>query len=126
MTKCYHRNIDRCSTFQAELWAVLNGLTIAWNHGYFNVVVEVDNCEVVRCLNSVEQVNDDATIRRIRRCLNQQWRVSFNHIDRSANTLADALARVGKDYQLGLWIFQELLVVVERFLDLDHTYFDIG
>ncbi|KAE8673006.1 Caffeic acid 3-O-methyltransferase [Hibiscus syriacus] len=69
----------------------------------------------MRCLNSAERVNDDATIRRNRRCLNQQWRVNFNHIDQSANTLADALAHVGKDGQLGLWIFQEPPAVVERF-----------
>ncbi|KAE8680820.1 hypothetical protein F3Y22_tig00111366pilonHSYRG00161 [Hibiscus syriacus] len=80
----------------------------------------------VSTLPSAERVNDDATIRRIKRCLNQQWRVSFNHIDRSANTLADALAHVGKDGQLGLWIFQEPPAVVERLLDLDRAYFNIG
>ncbi|KAE8696037.1 hypothetical protein F3Y22_tig00110677pilonHSYRG00012 [Hibiscus syriacus] len=29
----FHRNIGRCSIFHAELWALLDGLTLAWDQG---------------------------------------------------------------------------------------------
>ncbi|KAE8714245.1 30S ribosomal protein S1 [Hibiscus syriacus] len=48
----YYRKIGRCSTYQAEMWAVLDGLHLVWSLGFKDVVVEIDNSEVVRRLNS--------------------------------------------------------------------------
>ena len=36
------RNIGRCTSLQAELWALLDGLELAWSAGYTHIKVEVD------------------------------------------------------------------------------------
>ncbi|KAE8674260.1 Ras-related protein RABA1f [Hibiscus syriacus] len=62
----YTRNIGCCHVLQAELWAVLDDLQIAWNCGTRNLVVEPDNQETVRMLNTTPQAHETAVTRRIR------------------------------------------------------------
>lgn len=38
----YGRNIGSCSISKAELWGILDGLTVAWYYGYRRVVLESD------------------------------------------------------------------------------------
>ncbi|KAE8712104.1 hypothetical protein F3Y22_tig00110264pilonHSYRG00315 [Hibiscus syriacus] len=73
----YQQNIGRCPIFQAELWAVLDGLSIAWEHRNRSIIVEVENW----------------------RLLQNHWCVKITHTNREA-TLADAVAHSGEEYVL--------------------------
>ncbi|KAE8655364.1 hypothetical protein F3Y22_tig00117032pilonHSYRG00206 [Hibiscus syriacus] len=44
----YTRNIDRCTAYHTEL----DGLEVAWKYGIRHLVVELDNLEAVRQINS--------------------------------------------------------------------------
>ncbi|KAE8714784.1 hypothetical protein F3Y22_tig00110187pilonHSYRG00036 [Hibiscus syriacus] len=61
----YSRNIGRCSGFQVELWTVLDALALAWNRGIRHLIVELDNLEAVRRLNTPAQINETMMLRRI-------------------------------------------------------------
>ncbi|XP_039007858.1 uncharacterized protein LOC120135702 [Hibiscus syriacus] len=70
----YHRDISRCSMFQDQLWGVFDGLNIAWNHGFRNIIVETvqtDNMDEVKSLTSAARGHEPAVTRRVRALLKQ-------------------------------------------------------
>ncbi|KAE8697871.1 RING/U-box superfamily protein, putative isoform 4 [Hibiscus syriacus] len=80
----YHRDISRCSMFQDQLWGVFDGLNIAWNHGFRNIIVE-----------TVQTDNMDESVRII-------------HVTREANAVAESLAHLGRTRPYGLEILQQV------------------
>ncbi|KAE8691832.1 hypothetical protein F3Y22_tig00110865pilonHSYRG00018 [Hibiscus syriacus] len=50
----FSRSLGRCTTFQAELWAVMECLKIAWNMGVCVLNVELDIEEVATHLNKLD------------------------------------------------------------------------
>ncbi|KAE8691513.1 hypothetical protein F3Y22_tig00110890pilonHSYRG01660 [Hibiscus syriacus] len=93
----FHRNIRRFSAFQAEIWALYNGLLLAWNSNIKDVEAEIDNKEVVNTLNGIPHMYETTLIRRIR---------ELSHTKREANEAADALAHINSNTCLGLMVFQ--------------------
>ncbi|KAE8719076.1 hypothetical protein F3Y22_tig00109978pilonHSYRG00090 [Hibiscus syriacus] len=57
----FSRSLSRCTTFQAELWTVMEGLEIAWNMGVRVQNMELDNQEAATCLNSDPQLTSFRT-----------------------------------------------------------------
>lgn len=45
-------NIGDCDIVAAELWAILQGLTLAWNLGIRSVIVETDSVMTVNMVNN--------------------------------------------------------------------------
>ncbi|KAE8698467.1 hypothetical protein F3Y22_tig00110597pilonHSYRG00257 [Hibiscus syriacus] len=103
----YHRNIGRCNIHNAELWAVLDGLTIAWDIGFRNIEVEVDNHDVVKTLNACPMLHEWTIVRHIRRLLEHQWSAKISHINREANATADSLAHIDMNGTLGLTVYHQ-------------------
>ncbi|KAE8700148.1 Detected protein of unknown function [Hibiscus syriacus] len=91
----YHRKIGHCSVLHAELWAILDGLTLPWKTGGATGGSGTDSSEVVRILNSTGQNNEPTLIRRIRLLLKRQWHIRFTHVHRDVNEAADAMAHLG-------------------------------
>ncbi|KAE8711420.1 putative short-chain dehydrogenase [Hibiscus syriacus] len=58
----FHQNIGRCSAFQAEFWALFDGLTLAWNRGIKDVEAELDNKEAVDTLNDTPHMHEASII----------------------------------------------------------------
>ncbi|KAK8714046.1 hypothetical protein V6N13_149248 [Hibiscus sabdariffa] len=81
-----------------ELWGIGIGLSLAWDRGFRCKMVESDCLETVRMLHS-SSLNDASItlVRDICRLCSQDWQVSFNHVLRTGNRLADALANLA-DY----------------------------
>ncbi|KAL4341616.1 hypothetical protein GQ457_08G002120 [Hibiscus cannabinus] len=48
----FRRRIGCCSSLNAKLWAILDGLQFAWRHGYRRVIIESDCREAVWCVNN--------------------------------------------------------------------------
>ena len=82
-------------SLQAELWGVLLGLRMTWEHGDRQVVLETDASDVVRLVNSqcIEMHPDANLIREIQFMLARDWEVSVQQIAREANSCADFLAK---------------------------------
>ncbi|KAE8695417.1 hypothetical protein F3Y22_tig00110716pilonHSYRG00263 [Hibiscus syriacus] len=97
----FHRHIERCSTFQAEVWALYDGLMLAWNSVLQNVEVEIDNKEAVDTLNDAPLKHETALIRRVRELLQRQWNVKLSYVSREGNEVADAMAHQEK-YEAGV------------------------
>ncbi|KAK8990346.1 hypothetical protein V6N11_009049 [Hibiscus sabdariffa] len=45
-----------CSVFEAELWGAYIGLLCAWNSGYRQVILELDNLDIVSCICREQQL----------------------------------------------------------------------
>ncbi|KAK5832465.1 hypothetical protein PVK06_016267 [Gossypium arboreum] len=75
---------------QAELWGIADGVDVAWNAGYRRVEV---GCDCLQAINGRDNRNDNAAaLSRIKEFCNRDWQVSFSHIYRGANMVADGMA----------------------------------
>ncbi|KAE8716332.1 hypothetical protein F3Y22_tig00110123pilonHSYRG00090 [Hibiscus syriacus] len=68
-----HRYIGQCPIYQVELWAIFDGLNVAWDLGYHNIIVETDNSMAVRQINSPDHCHENALIKQIQILLSKQW-----------------------------------------------------
>lgn len=105
----YGRNIGSCSVLKAELWGIWDGLHLAWQHGFRNVILET-NCKVaVETIIKEETMENDyyGLVIGIRNLLNRDWIVRCNHIYRERNRCADQLANDAASLPLGVHFFQE-------------------
>ncbi|KAE8698724.1 hypothetical protein F3Y22_tig00110597pilonHSYRG00708 [Hibiscus syriacus] len=113
------RNIGRCSILHAELWAIMDGLSLAWESGARSFEIEVDSSEAVRILNCSPKDHEPSIVRRIRHLLKRQWRVRIYCISRERNVIADSLALLGRSRRLGLDILRQPPIGLQLLLDKD-------
>ncbi|KAL4378986.1 hypothetical protein GQ457_02G000930 [Hibiscus cannabinus] len=90
----FSKKIGICSTFEAELWGLYEGLSAAWMIGVDKLLVEID------CLDVVKLFADRRTVDRcvalvpyIMELLSRQWQVRLAHVRREGNCVADWLAK---------------------------------
>lgn len=80
----------------AEEWAILLGLRLAWDEGYKKVMVESNSKLLVeKLLDSRQDDNNSSVFFQIRSMLSSNWEVKLQHVCRSQNTLANAMAKEG-------------------------------
>lgn len=91
------KKLGRCSVLIAELWGILEGLILAWNLGFRDVVCESDSQVAVNTVLKNLEDDDDGVgvIRSILRRLKMDWSVRVLHVFRECNRSADLLAGVG-------------------------------
>ncbi|KAE8714163.1 LRR receptor-like serine/threonine-protein kinase EFR-like [Hibiscus syriacus] len=116
----FHRNMGLCSAFQAELWVLLDGLKLAWTDGFKDIEVELDNQEVVDTLIANPHVHETSLIRRIRKLLQNQWKVKLSYVRREANAAADAIAHLERNVGLGFTTLHKMPIAVRRILNMDY------
>ncbi|KAK8503952.1 hypothetical protein V6N12_019120 [Hibiscus sabdariffa] len=95
--------IGVCSTLDAELWAVLDGLTQAWELGFRKVEIELDSLAAIRIIKG------DATSRahshlfhHIHHLRQRDWEVGFQHVYREANLVADSMTKLDTSGHAGV------------------------
>ncbi|KAE8689453.1 hypothetical protein F3Y22_tig00110937pilonHSYRG00048 [Hibiscus syriacus] len=110
--------IGRCSVHQAELWAVFDGLELAWNLGFRSLKVETDNLEVARCLNSSPLMHESSITRRIRSLFSRQWKCEIKYTPREANKRADRMASMRRDGSMETRFFSNRPLLCKEFLRL--------
>ena len=88
--------LGNCGIYETEEWAFLLGLQHAWDEGYRRIIIETDSRLLIDALllNETEFAGSIVYFQ-IRMMLRKDWEVSFHHIGRNMNSLADALARNG-------------------------------
>ncbi|CAN1746300.1 Putative ribonuclease H protein At1g65750 [Linum perenne] len=96
-----------CSIVRAEIWAVVEGMVLAWNCGIRKLRVQSDSAIAVRLLSGSHQASHKYSnlIRNFQELLSRQWEVTIEHIYHEANFAADYLANSGHDLDLGTVIF---------------------
>jgi ribonuclease HI len=89
--------IDYTNCLEAELIAILNGLSLAWFIGIRDVSCRSD------CLQALKFITDSTLqpgeyydiVDSIRELLSRDWFVSFEHTYREGNQCADYMAKLG-------------------------------
>ncbi|KAE8685292.1 hypothetical protein F3Y22_tig00111099pilonHSYRG00150 [Hibiscus syriacus] len=61
----YCRSLGRCSIFHDELWALVDGLKVAWIYGFRRIEVEMDNKVAIRILSSPSSPCEPTLVRHI-------------------------------------------------------------
>ncbi|KAF2287057.1 hypothetical protein GH714_037261 [Hevea brasiliensis] len=101
-------NIGSCSVPCAELWALLEGIKLAWTLGIRSLQIECDSLLVVN------MVKDDALLHNslrplvflIKHFLSLEWQCELTHVYREANFSADYLMNYVASFPIGLHILE--------------------
>ncbi|KAL4305552.1 hypothetical protein AHAS_Ahas16G0089700 [Arachis hypogaea] len=91
----------------AELWAIIHGLTIATRNGYQNLVVESNSAAAINFIKAGSSPGHHCAplIQDIRVLAARLHQISWIHVLREANMVADQLAKKGQKLPLGLHFF---------------------
>ncbi|KAL4335934.1 hypothetical protein GQ457_07G000840 [Hibiscus cannabinus] len=84
--------IGVCSVLDAELWGAYLGLYFAWNAGFQQVILQLDNMDALRILK-VDYAGTHALSGHLFEFRRRAWCVKIRHISRSGNWVADVLAK---------------------------------
>ncbi|CAL1358846.1 unnamed protein product [Linum trigynum] len=100
---CY--SIGDCSAACAELWAIKQGLEMAWRRDLRLLIVESDSRLAIDLIqHRVDHVHPLASLlRSIRRLVAQDWLVNIVHTYREGNRVADWLSKHGLVYPHGMY-----------------------
>lgn len=82
----------RGTTFRAEAEVLKEGLWLAWNRGYRDVICETDCADLIVVLGAEDRIRFHDQVRvlmDIRELLRRDWRVTLVWVDRERNASAD-------------------------------------
>ncbi|KAK8993873.1 hypothetical protein V6N11_008088 [Hibiscus sabdariffa] len=100
------------------MWGVFEFLQYAWELGQRHVSMELDNLTVVRKLQQQRNgASYSSLLQYIQILLVRDWMVSFVHVVREGNRVADGLATIGRDSLLESQVFH---LAPEHLLSLVH------
>lgn len=123
--KGFSRNLGIFSSakvFLTELVAVRTGVELAMSLDLANVIIETDSMEVVEVLLNSEGVTHryEQVILDILRLQSAHGSLLFQHAPRTANSLADYLARIGFELPYGSHYFDSPFGECHAILQQDH------
>ncbi|MCH99988.1 ribonuclease H protein, partial [Trifolium medium] len=104
----FAKALGPCSAFVAELWGILEGITIAKDRNIMRIEVQVDSKAVLQYLTSPKNgsIRGRRLVRKIRELIEQGIEVQFKHVYREANRVADWLANLGCNLANGSTLFE--------------------
>ncbi|GAU30840.1 hypothetical protein TSUD_267600 [Trifolium subterraneum] len=93
----FFKGVGYCNAFVAELWGVLEGLSLVRRLGFDRVELSVDSKAVVQVISTEKTQGAEgfAIVNKIHRLLKMDWNVIIVHEYREANKCADALTNIG-------------------------------
>ncbi|CAN0873717.1 Putative ribonuclease H protein At1g65750, partial [Linum grandiflorum] len=96
-------NYGRCSITRAELCAIVDGLTLAWNWGARRVAIQTDSLAASKLLQQCDNPDHQhaSLVLKFQQLLRREWEVKLFHVYREGNCLADHLAGRGHGLPLG-------------------------
>ncbi|CAL5385783.1 unnamed protein product [Camellia sinensis] len=107
----FYGKLTNCSSIEAEIWALYRSLTIAFEKGYKDLIIETDAMEALDMLKEqVEVISSLRSLVRNSKFLIRRCGYTLQHVLREGNMSADGLAKTGVDQD-------EHLVVMEDPLD---------
>ncbi|KAL4386953.1 hypothetical protein GQ457_09G002620 [Hibiscus cannabinus] len=116
----YNKALGVCSALEAELWGVYIGLFLAWRMHLRRVVIELDSIEAIRHIQDERcGVGSPGIILHIKDLCTRSWTLSFQHINREGNKVADRLARLNQCVSLEVQEFPDPPLEVVHLLQED-------
>ncbi|XP_028100952.1 uncharacterized protein LOC114300280 [Camellia sinensis] len=104
----FYGKLTKCSCIEAEIWAIYRGLTIAFEKGYKDLIIETDSMDAidmqkkkVEVISSLRSLVEDSKFL-IRRC-----GYTLQHVLREGNLSADGLAKMGADQDEPLVVMED-------------------
>ncbi|CAN0842043.1 Putative ribonuclease H protein At1g65750, partial [Linum grandiflorum] len=96
-------NYGRCSITRAELSAIADGLTLAWNWGARRVAIQTDSLAASKLLQQRDNPDHQhaSLVLQFQQLLRREWEVKLFHVYREGNCLADHLVGRGHGLPLG-------------------------
>jgi len=90
-------NIRICTSVGAELWAITNGLKLAWSKGFRKIILESNSSLAVDLITKDKIIFDKNynLIMQARELLAKEWDIRVLHVYKEANSVADWLANYG-------------------------------
>ncbi|KAK9032483.1 hypothetical protein V6N11_056745 [Hibiscus sabdariffa] len=88
------RNIGFSDALTAELWAIHDGLELAWNNGFFTLQVRSDCSMVISLITNPNTTSSSHTlVRTIANLCRRAWSLEYTWVPRETNRPADFLAK---------------------------------
>ncbi|KAH1064184.1 hypothetical protein J1N35_029171 [Gossypium stocksii] len=119
--------VDRvCSSFEAEVWSILDGILILLNKGYRRAIIQTDNLEVAQNLTNLSLEDSGITVlKRTQRIMKIEGKWKIKHIPRSQNLAADLLAKLSLSWKTSFQILNEALEEISVLLqeEKDNRWF---
>ncbi|EEF47979.1 nuclease, putative [Ricinus communis] len=103
-------HIGACDPVGAELWAFLQGISLAWSKGIHNLIVEVDSSLVADWMNK-KSVCKSIHANLVSACLDllqNWWDVKIKHVFREMNQVADSLANIVFAFAVRIHVLDEM------------------
>ncbi|KAG8490243.1 hypothetical protein CXB51_015601 [Gossypium anomalum] len=122
----YSHFLGVCSLFEAEVWAILNGILILLNKRYRKISILTDNLEVAQVLSaSILEDLGITVLRRTQRIMREEGMWKIKHIPRNQNLVADRVAKLSLSWKSSLQVFNEAPKEVIDLLQEDkkHSWF---
>ncbi|KAK8527582.1 hypothetical protein V6N12_054788 [Hibiscus sabdariffa] len=89
------KSIGFSNCLHAELWAVFEGLKLAWEFGFERLLIQSDSQQAVDLVNSVSADSSILSLVRVIVRLRQKcWLTDVKWIPRDSNRLTDALIKL--------------------------------
>ncbi|KAL4353912.1 hypothetical protein GQ457_06G021000 [Hibiscus cannabinus] len=121
----FARFIGRSSVLVVELWAIREGLHLAWNGGFRHVELETDNAEAARICNGLSTaMQNSILVSEIQEWLQRCWHVRVRYVDRASNAVADTLAKMGQRTLLQGGYFRNPPVEVLALVDAEQRHWE--
>ncbi|CAN1227754.1 Putative ribonuclease H protein At1g65750 [Linum perenne] len=100
----FSMNLGICSITRAELRGAMTGLQIAWDRGFWRIIVQLDSCVAVQLLlgDGEDSHQHSSEIASSREMLDRDWMIKVEHIYREGNRVADYLAGIGHALPIGV------------------------
>ncbi|KAL5787746.1 hypothetical protein ACOSP7_004695 [Xanthoceras sorbifolium] len=107
--KGFVMNKGKGCILEAELWAVFEGLKMAWDGGFRKVQIDSDCLEAISLIQRGCNVNNPLwyLIQECRRLIDSPWCCELSHVYRESNFLADAMAAFGQSLSCCIPSFEE-------------------
>ncbi|KAJ8769462.1 hypothetical protein K2173_002952 [Erythroxylum novogranatense] len=114
--------IGKAGGVQAELWAILDGLSTTWNLNFRHLVLECDNARIVKDFQRCQSSRDSTQlVDRVRELLNRTWTVIIQYVPREANFMADNIAKLADPNRRGVSFLDHCPVFLQALLDADRN-----
>ncbi|KAK4252647.1 hypothetical protein QN277_014392 [Acacia crassicarpa] len=91
----FAKSIGDCNASNAEEWAIVEGLQLAWDLGFKKIILESDASSVVNVLLDISCATCNSLLLTARDLMTLNWQVDVRVIPREFNRIADALAKRG-------------------------------
>lgn len=104
----FSKKLGKGNSVLAEVWAIYQGLSLAWQFGIEKVIVEANSAIAINLVKEgcVEVHPSSSLVGKIREMTLRRWHLHFQHTCREGNKVADCLANLAHSLPFGDHVFQ--------------------